>query len=371
MPAMRSTNSEDDRLVDLIYDAALDETLWPDVLERLGDLVGAHPANMTQLSFLDGSGSGLAARAPDDIINRYFADWSQRNPIALADDPDSYTQGWHPRITRDGESVDRRILERSAFWNDFLVPIDAYHLAILRLSLRGTDVTTIVLGRPNRLGAFDDDEVARLAPWHRHIVRAERIWRSLGLTRSAVAHLDTLLDQSSAALFFLDDQLQLVRHTAAAEPMLRRDHGLRIVGGRLRAARLVEDASLQNALALALAAGTPAPVSVTGPLPGEGLVLSVARLTGAAAIGGGRCLLVSARPLAPPDLAATLRHRFGLTGAEAGLALALHEGTTLRRLADQRGVSLNTVRSQLAAVFDKTGQRRQQDLIRLLATLRP
>jgi DNA-binding CsgD family transcriptional regulator len=63
---------------------------------------------------------------------------------------------------------------------------------------------------------------------------------------------------------------------------------------------------------------------------------------------------------------AMLRTTFGLTAAEARLALRLAAGSTLADAADAFGVTQNTVRAQLRAVFDKTGARRQSELVRLL-----
>ena len=132
MAPARMTEADDDRFVDLIYDAALDDARWPDVLAQLGDRVRAHPGNLTRLDYLDGHGVGVAARAPEDIMARYFTEWAPLNPIALAENATEYASGWQPRVTRDSQSVDRHLLERSAFWNEFLVPIGAYHLTILR-----------------------------------------------------------------------------------------------------------------------------------------------------------------------------------------------------------------------------------------------
>jgi DNA-binding CsgD family transcriptional regulator len=58
---------------------------------------------------------------------------------------------------------------------------------------------------------------------------------------------------------------------------------------------------------------------------------------------------------------------YGLTDAEARVALALFEGATSIEIARRFCVSLNTVRSQLARTFEKTGARGQADLVRLLA----
>lgn len=59
---------------------------------------------------------------------------------------------------------------------------------------------------------------------------------------------------------------------------------------------------------------------------------------------------------------------FQMTPAEARLACLLADGASLDECAIQLGVSRNTARSQLQAVFAKTNTRRQGDLVRLLLT---
>lgn len=68
-------------------------------------------------------------------------------------------------------------------------------------------------------------------------------------------------------------------------------------------------------------------------------------------------------------LSAALRTSFGLTPAEARLAALLREGLSLNDAADELGVSVNTIRNQLRAIFDKMGLRRQTDLVRALSQL--
>lgn len=65
----------------------------------------------------------------------------------------------------------------------------------------------------------------------------------------------------------------------------------------------------------------------------------------------------------------TIRESFGLTPAETRLAARLKDGLTLKEAAEDLNVSLNTVRNQLRAVFEKMGLNRQSDLVRALAQL--
>jgi DNA-binding CsgD family transcriptional regulator len=64
-----------------------------------------------------------------------------------------------------------------------------------------------------------------------------------------------------------------------------------------------------------------------------------------------------------------LRTSFGLTLAEATLALYVGCGGQLRTYAEQRKLSRNTVRNQLQQVFDKVGVSRQADLVARLRDL--
>ena len=62
-----------------------------------------------------------------------------------------------------------------------------------------------------------------------------------------------------------------------------------------------------------------------------------------------------------------LKMAYGLTSAEADLALALRGGASLKEHAGLRRVSLHTVRNQLKSIFDKTGIHRQAELVALLS----
>jgi len=68
-------------------------------------------------------------------------------------------------------------------------------------------------------------------------------------------------------------------------------------------------------------------------------------------------------------LAQALKVSFGLTPAETRLATLLREGTSLAEAAEDLGVSVNTTRNQLRAIFEKMGVRRQADLVRALSQL--
>ncbi len=61
---------------------------------------------------------------------------------------------------------------------------------------------------------------------------------------------------------------------------------------------------------------------------------------------------------------------FGLTGAEARLAAELVEGAGVEGIALKFGISRDTARNQLKAIFSKTGTHRQAELVLLLNEFR-
>lgn len=73
------------------------------------------------------------------------------------------------------------------------------------------------------------------------------------------------------------------------------------------------------------------------------------------------------KPLLEPEQA--LRRRFGLTPAEARLALEMARGDGKQAAAERLGISYATARSHLSRIFDKTGVRRQAELVRLVLGL--
>jgi DNA-binding CsgD family transcriptional regulator len=68
---------------------------------------------------------------------------------------------------------------------------------------------------------------------------------------------------------------------------------------------------------------------------------------------------------APPIKALKALH--GMTEAEARLTCGLLNGTRVEDYAEHAGISMNTARTHLKAIFAKTETTRQAELVRLLS----
>jgi DNA-binding CsgD family transcriptional regulator len=66
-----------------------------------------------------------------------------------------------------------------------------------------------------------------------------------------------------------------------------------------------------------------------------------------------------------------LRRVYGLTNAEAAVALHIADGQGIKPIADELSLSTATVKTHLQRVFLKTGTHRQAELVRLLLEIAP
>ena len=96
------------------------------------------------------------------------------------------------------------------------------------------------------------------------------------------------------------------------------------------------------------------------------LMVTPLRVTGAAGPRGAALLFVFDPEKTLQITSDTVKRMFGLSRAEAELAVALSCGKTLDAAAAERGISVHTTRSQLKTIFNKTGTKRQADLVSLL-----
>jgi DNA-binding CsgD family transcriptional regulator len=154
--------------------------------------------------------------------------------------------------------------------------------------------------------------------------------------------------------------------------MLDAGDGIKLVSGRLTAAHRADQAAFAALFnPLGAVEGTGAVAALRRPQNRRPLLVQAVplRIHGHWDPAGRVVLLIDVDPPPPPstDRLAAL---FGLTAAEARLWADLATGATLAEIAHQRQVSVNTLRVQLARLFNKVGVHRQADLVRRAMELR-
>lgn len=377
MPGRAVTETADDDLIGLIYATALDPALWTDAMAGVADRVGGVRATMTRFDPRTAAGEQFAIRADPAALAQYADYYHATNVFARGDGASRFVRNWRPNVASESEVVAWDDYQSSEFFNDYVRP-QAYNAQLfIRLKLEGELATTLSVGRAIDRGRYEatDLEVAnRLLP---HLVRAYDLGRGLSATVMAGSRSPTAtVEMTPDAAFLVDQTCRLRQVNPSGELLLAAGRGLVVHGGRLTAA--ASDAARRLEQLVGLAA-RPAGARIGGAmaLPQSGarrpLALRVVPF-------GADAHPVLARPglalvhvadlerqMRPPET--ELRELFGLTAAEARLAGAVFEGLGLPEAAEHFGLSVNTLRFQLARVFDKTGVSRQADLVKLMMRL--
>ncbi|MGZ8245117.1 helix-turn-helix transcriptional regulator [Methylomagnum sp.] len=213
----------------------------------------------------------------------------------------------------------------------------------------------------------------------KHVCRAMKISDLFDLRTLQTETLEQTLDGLAAGVFLCARDGRVVHMNSAARQQIHAGRALRLVGSRLSPAD--PNASRQLASALADAVDEEAETLHGGhsiALPDRdsaGLVATVLPL------GRGRRQSISkpfaaaaaifvqdpaVLPLFPGEAFAKL---YGLTGGELRVALAMAPGFQLEEIADMLGIGLQTVKTHLQHIFQKTNTSRQVDLVALMSRM--
>jgi DNA-binding CsgD family transcriptional regulator len=369
--------SADDDLLDLVYATVLDRAQWVPLMERFADRIGGGASALTRIDLQTGAGEAITSRSDPESERAYHEYFGARNVLTIVRDVDDYLQGWSHKVLTDADCLPRDEFVRTEFYADYFRRWCGETAMFIRLAVSEQEVTCVNIGRPAHRGAFDVADLEFAARLQPHLIRAHALSRSFAEARATQGGGLAALDGADRAYLIVDEESRIREANTAAHRLLAEGDVLASVGGRLTARDRTVRRELESLLAAATSRDRGRRQGGSAAAPSAGrvrpLVLAVTPLNAddAGAFAAGRNALVSVTDLeaAPVPPAEELRRLFGLTAAEARVALALYEGLTIRDIADAFGVSRHTVRFQIARAHEKAGVSRQAELVRLIARL--
>jgi DNA-binding CsgD family transcriptional regulator len=349
-----------DTLVDQIYEAGIVPERWPGVLDGLARIADGEGAMI--FAAAPGPSRWVASPGIHDRIER----WTKSPYAAKNGRSERLIPNIENRFLTDLDRFTREELENEPFYTQILRPSGLGWC--VGTSIRSPAGDTLVVSVEK---AWDNGPVPRAAAeqldqLRPHLARAGLLAGRLGLdrARTAVATLE-LIGLPAVAVTQTGRAIATNRGFAASAPGVAigaRDQ----VMFKAAAAQTMFLEALTRPISLAQT-GRSIPVAGTVeslPLIAHVLPLRLAGLdifTGAVSI---LYLTPLARQSSPaPEL---LQALFDLTPAESRVASLLVGGSSVEAITSAQGVSSNTVRSQLKAVFAKTGVERQSELVSLL-----
>jgi DNA-binding CsgD family transcriptional regulator len=355
------------RLVSAIHAAAITPEHWIAAMEAVRSTFGSTSAGLITV---EGTSRVIkSAHLPQnaEVAYRehyrrvdYVLDAVERGPVGLV---------------RSGEPL-VALNARSEFNADWLRPHEMQDGMFVRLT-GGCQPTSFLVATPKHSKTFATAEriglFGALVP---HLQQALRSQQHLSDLVHRANDMTEAVDGMRNGVFVVGSGSAVAYVNRVAERILAVGDGVRVLAGRLGLATPAADASLHRHISKAIGR------TESGARPGGSLlcpridgerpyVIHVVPFTSAAPEGHQRRALVIVidpeRHVEPPrDL---LNRLFGLTRAEADIALRVTRGDGLKPISDEMSLSMATVKTHLQHVFAKTGTHRQAELVRLLLAI--
>jgi DNA-binding CsgD family transcriptional regulator len=358
-----------DRVIDQLYDGAIDAAAWPHAMSSLCDLLGgAHAVSLVHNATANSVPFVASARIAPDALDRFVPavtagpmDWAHVIPPGQA----CYFDAIGPRAE----------LVKTDFFNNTIRPMGGYY-SVVSIPLRESGFDSFVaVCRPERQEDFEDRDVSLLGRIVPHVTRALRTRLKVNSAETrAVAALGAF-DQLDIAVAIVDRDLRAVAVNRHADRLLTQGDGLRRARGALSAVGVADDERLGALVARAAADDARVPQRYTMLLRrGQSRppwAVSVQRLASTPGIPGAPLvtLLIEDIVRGPGDLTAVLIAAFRLTPREALIANALAQGDDLAAIAARLAIGTGTARNHLKSIFRKTHTRRQAELVSLILRL--
>ena len=349
-----------------IYDAATNDAAFDRLAARLVDAFDARsgvlhwgrtPRHVAEISY-----SGYFFDAQMALYDEEF----HGDDIcgAALDRTETVNRVWNLEALVPAETC-----EGSRIYNEWIRGMgdDTFHCLGGVIQKDGT-TGHIGLHRGRAQKPFGEAEVRAIQDSIDHIGRMFAIRSKLNRAHHHGRSLHATLDMVGHAVFTLRSNGALIDCNQLADALLRRGDALSLRQRQLKALDPRDDEALQGAFRAATARqGGQASAIFVHREQGLPYVLSVA----AVRVGMERQIVVIATDPADRDmsLASRIRALYGLTRAEAEVAEALCRGRGLEELSQERGVALNTVRTQIKNIYVKLDCSRQSELVARIGAL--
>lgn len=360
-------------LISGIYDAALDASLWKEVVGKAARFVGGPGAAIFSKSPVAANGNLHCEYGTDPhyqqlyfdkylaldpaTTGQYFADIGQ--PIAISD------------LMPYSDFLETQ------FYKEWVQPQGLVDFVSAVLDKSVNNAAMFGVFRSEREGIADDEMRARMRLIVPHIRRAVLVSGLIDHKSAEAATFADTLDGLGAGICLVDATGRIVHANVACQVIFDAGDFLSAAGGRIVARDVKINQALQEVLAAAgsgdAAIGTQGIALPLRAADGACYVAHVLPLTSGARHIAGLAYAATAAmfirraaldTLSPPEVIA---RTYKLTPTELNVLLAIVEIGGVPEVAAALGVAETTIKTHLGRLFVKTGAGRQADLVKIVA----
>jgi DNA-binding CsgD family transcriptional regulator len=273
------------------------------------------------------------------------------------------------------EYVSPEVAATNESYQDYLIPLGGRYMG--GWCLENNEAMQAALTMQSRDAPFERKKLARWGSMAQHARHAVALSLQLAERMSQAVMLRQAIDNAGFFCIMVDGNSKLIDCSAAAAALLAHGRSLKVgTGGRLAAASETATKRLRQLITLAATGGGGGLMRVTNAADESFCMIQI--------VPGGvstdnpfdpryaGCALVFVRQPSGSRSVDVQQIRVALdcTQAEAEVAAALVSGHSPTRISTDRGVTANTVRTQIRSLLTLAGVNRIAELVALLASLR-
>jgi PAS domain-containing protein len=256
-------------VVGLVYDASLDPSLWPTVLEQTCRFLGCVSGTINSYDVTRSSLSINASWGHDPHYTRLLLDhYIHINPLKAIS-----LQSKVGDVFSVAEVANYAEVTDTPFWREWARPqgyVDAMEAKLDRTPTASAALTVI---RHEDVGRVDETALRRLRLLYPHFRRAVLIGKVIDLKRVEAAAFADIIDGMLAAIFLLDSAGRIVYANPSGQAMLSECEVFVADRTRLAPRDAAADRSIRDALAAAEGDGQ-------AKLDGEGIAIPLSAANG-------------------------------------------------------------------------------------------
>jgi DNA-binding CsgD family transcriptional regulator/PAS domain-containing protein len=376
--------------VDRIYAAAVDPSLWPAAVQSIAELHQSPKANLlTPITSPKDGGFifpfGISESAIQLWANKYVSHdiWAKRVLERRLMNEGNVILG--PELVTDEE------FECSTFYQDFLKSLGIWHICtgiVFDGQQRRPPLTAISLFKGRDKAGYSALDRKLYGLVVNHLSRSLGTMFKLRDAELRLADTYASLDRTSSGVILLGENGSVIFANRAAIEILKAEDGLKPKTGSplrggfggLTAAGSRDDQELQQEISNCIrfqvlnADHFSRGVHVRRPSGARSYVIQLSSLPRSNEFSRGEKAALAIVFITDPDRTpvlsrSVLESTFGMTAAECMLAQEILSGDSLERVAERLQVSVNTIKTQLQSIYQKTDTHRQAQLTKLLMQL--
>jgi len=356
-----------------IYDAALVQSAWVDILAKVSTFVGGSSANFFSQNSSSRNATLHCQWNNDPHYERlYVEEYYKLNPLAPA------TSFVDPGIVfSQSDLISYEEFHETRFYKEWVAPQGLVDVIGANLEKSATSAALFAIRRNTTFGRVDAECRRKLELVVPHLRRAVLIGNVIDNQKMTVAALSDMFMALSDAVFLVDARGRIIFANAAADGLLREGKIVRSSRACLSAVDPKANRLLQDAITASggngsdiTAKGVAVPIAPAG---AERWLAHVLPLTASTREKAGipdtaaAAVFVRRASVENPSALETVAKMFKLTAMEVRVLQAVVEIGGAPLAADALGISETTVKTHLRNLFQKTECRRQADLVKLVA----